>query len=140
MSNKTRLQDNNTALQSLIDKANSLPDAGSGGGSSSGNSADVCSLFVDFSANVNSAGISYVSFENGEFDGGLIQLTSNNSTITINNVVVGSVIRVSYRGYNLPGFTLVGMELKDYISTMDRAYKITANANETASITVYNAD
>lgn len=32
MSNKTRLQTNNTNLQSLIDKANNLPDAGSGGG------------------------------------------------------------------------------------------------------------
>lgn len=31
MSNKTRLQTNNTNLQSLIDKANALPDAGSGG-------------------------------------------------------------------------------------------------------------
>lgn len=33
MSNKTRLQTNNTNLQSLINKANALPDAGSGGGS-----------------------------------------------------------------------------------------------------------
>ena len=32
MSNKTRLQTNNTNLQSLINKANALPDAGSGGG------------------------------------------------------------------------------------------------------------
>lgn len=31
MSNKTRLQTNNTNLQALIDKANALPDAGSGG-------------------------------------------------------------------------------------------------------------
>ena len=34
MSNKTRLQTNNTNLQALIDKANALPDAGSGGGAS----------------------------------------------------------------------------------------------------------
>jgi hypothetical protein len=34
MSNKTRLQTNNTNLQALIDKANSLPDAGSSGGGS----------------------------------------------------------------------------------------------------------
>lgn len=33
MSNKSRLQTNNTNLQALIDKANALPDAGSGGGS-----------------------------------------------------------------------------------------------------------
>ena len=32
MSNKTRLQTNNINLQDLIDKANNLPDAGSGSG------------------------------------------------------------------------------------------------------------
>jgi hypothetical protein len=32
MSNKSRLQTNNTNLQSLIDKANALPDAGGSGG------------------------------------------------------------------------------------------------------------
>jgi hypothetical protein len=32
MSNKTRLQTNNTNLQALINKANALPDAGSSGG------------------------------------------------------------------------------------------------------------
>ena len=32
MSNKTRLQTNNTNLQNLITKANNLPNAGSGGG------------------------------------------------------------------------------------------------------------
>lgn len=39
MSNKTRLQTNNTNLQTLINKANSLPDAGggSGGGGDSSN-------------------------------------------------------------------------------------------------------
>lgn len=33
MSNKSRLQTNNTNLQELINKANALPDAGGGGGS-----------------------------------------------------------------------------------------------------------
>lgn len=33
MSNKSRLQTNNTNLQALIDKANALPDAGGSGGS-----------------------------------------------------------------------------------------------------------
>lgn len=32
MSNKTRLQTNNTNIQALIDKANALPDAGGSGG------------------------------------------------------------------------------------------------------------
>jgi hypothetical protein len=41
MSNKTRLQTNNTNLQALIDKANSLPDAGGSGG---GGSIETCTL------------------------------------------------------------------------------------------------
>lgn len=41
MSNKSRLQTNNINIQALIDKANSLPDAGSGGGGSSGGTVTV---------------------------------------------------------------------------------------------------
>lgn len=41
MSNKSRLQANNINIQALIDKANSLPDAGSGGGGSSGGTVTV---------------------------------------------------------------------------------------------------
>lgn len=45
MSNKTRLQTNNTNLQALIDKANSLPDADSGGGSGGG-SVETCTVRI----------------------------------------------------------------------------------------------
>lgn len=44
MSNKTRLQTNNTNLQELINKANSLPDAGGSGG---GGSVETCSLTIN---------------------------------------------------------------------------------------------
>lgn len=44
MSNKTRLQTNNTNLQELINKANALPDAGSGG--SGGGSVEMCTLTI----------------------------------------------------------------------------------------------
>ena len=44
MSNKTRLQDNNTALQSLIDKANSLPEAG-GSSNTSNTAGDWINIF-----------------------------------------------------------------------------------------------
>ena len=46
MSNKTRLQTNNTNLQSLIDKANNLPDAGSGSGSATSGAFDILDLPV----------------------------------------------------------------------------------------------
>lgn len=44
MSNKSRLQTNNTNLQALIDKANALPDAGSGG--SGGASLETCTVTI----------------------------------------------------------------------------------------------
>lgn len=46
MSNKTRLQTNNTNLQALIDKANALPDAGGSGG---GATVEICNgeIIVD---------------------------------------------------------------------------------------------
>ena len=43
MSNKTRLQTNNTNLQALIDKANALPEAGSGGSAS----VETCTVTID---------------------------------------------------------------------------------------------
>ena len=42
MSNKSRLQTNNTNLQALIDKANALPDAGGSGGGS----VETCTITV----------------------------------------------------------------------------------------------
>ena len=44
MSNKSRLQTNNTNLQALINKANNLPDAGSGG--SDGGSVETCAVTI----------------------------------------------------------------------------------------------
>ena len=47
MSNKSRLQTNNTNLQALINKANALPDAGSGdGGGSSGGGIESCTITI----------------------------------------------------------------------------------------------
>lgn len=43
MSNKTRLQTNNTNLQTLINKANSLPEAGGSGG---GGSVEMCTVTI----------------------------------------------------------------------------------------------
>lgn len=64
MSNKTRLQTNNTNLQALIDKANALPEAGGGSG---GGSLDTCTLRV-----LNSDGrfrvstVAYESLQDGK--------------------------------------------------------------------------
>ena len=59
MSNKTRLQTNNTNLQELINKANALPDAGSGGGGS----VETCT--VTLSSDAPSSGTESVYYTNG---------------------------------------------------------------------------
>jgi hypothetical protein len=45
MSNKSRLQTNNTNLQALIDKANALPEAG--GSSGSVEDVDTCNVVIN---------------------------------------------------------------------------------------------
>jgi hypothetical protein len=45
MSNKSRLQTNNTNLQALIGKANALPEAG--GGSGSVEDVDTCNVVIN---------------------------------------------------------------------------------------------
>ena len=49
MSNKSRLQTNNTNLQALINKANALPDAGGGSG---GGSVEMCTVTIKVNAPV----------------------------------------------------------------------------------------
>lgn len=73
MSNKTRLQTNNTNLQVLIDKANALPEAGSGGGGNVETYAiKVISGYIDTDV--------HYTAENGAYN--VIQCLAN-STITI---------------------------------------------------------
>jgi hypothetical protein len=60
MSNKSRLQTNNTNLQALINKANSLPDAGGG----SGGNVETCTVTIDCVGG-NIAHIAATIVENG---------------------------------------------------------------------------
>lgn len=94
MSNKTRLQTNNTNLQALINKANALPDAGSGGGS-----AETCTVTIE-----NISYDCYIDFatalivENGTYKSYThIYDIIDPHTITIENVVCGSEIKLLSR-------------------------------------------
>ena len=109
MSNKTRLQTNNTNLQALITKANTLPDAGGG---SSGGSVETCTVKIlnnitSLGHKIGGLGYSYLD------DAGNISATysGNNNTqteIILENVICGSLLYLFNFGYDFVGYTLSG--------------------------------
>ena len=104
MSNKTRLQTNNTNLQTLIDKANALPDAGSG----SGGSVETCTVI--FTCFDSIEGYAYTAYENNEITakGELNHSVGTNPTsMTFSNVVCGSAIYV-FNDYYANGLRVGG--------------------------------
>ena len=90
MSNKTRLQTNNTNLQALINKANALPDAGGSGG---GGSVETCTLIVTSPACPTSKtlGMAVDTYKNNIFESTLYQWRLA-ETFTIEDVICGSII------------------------------------------------
>lgn len=114
MSNKTRLQQNNINLQSLVDKANSLPDSGSGSGSSSittiGNGIDDMLGTIRSTASAKIVSIIF----NDEIIIESTNFTSISSTLyrasLYGNVVAGSAITIITTGTvtmpTVAGFTL----------------------------------
>lgn len=136
MSNKTRLQTNNTNLQSLIDKANSLPDISSGG------SASIETCTVNITSDNNAiANYMFVTFENDQI-GCVYKMTVGSSTstpMTVSNVVCGSIAYIMGT-YSFTGFTMNNCEKIARISTSSAMIKFTADANGTATIHMFNND
>ena len=98
MSNKSRLQTNNENLQLLIDKANELPDAGSGGG------VETCMVAFSYTS-ISLLGIIYTSDK-----GGVVSSIFDNAstgTITINDIVKNSAL-VIYAVCVLPNISTTG--------------------------------
>lgn len=87
MSNKSRLQTNNTNLQALIDKANALPDAGGSGG---GASVETCTVTVTPSY-VELFDLTYTAINSDEAIT-VIYIPRADEATTLENVVVGSAI------------------------------------------------
>ena len=85
MSNKSRLQTNNSNLQSLIDKANALPNAGSGSGS-----VETCTVTITTDSITRYSVTKYV---NGAFVTEC-EKGYGEPEITIDNVVKGSSLAV----------------------------------------------
>ena len=104
MSNKSRLQTNNTNLQALIDKANSLPDAGSGGSGG----VETYNLIFQSNGTVKLSYIRYVSYENGEYHF-YDDIVDSSSTypIVFSNVVLCSPVLYNYYGGPVPWIELI---------------------------------
>lgn len=82
MSNKTRLQTNNTNLQTLINKANSLPNAGG----SSGGSIETCTVVIDIMAPIQGVEAYYIG------DGMTLQSTDISMMGATINVVKNTML------------------------------------------------
>jgi hypothetical protein len=97
MSNKTTIQSHNTRLQNLIDTANSLPDAGSGGGA-----VETCTVTIEFLDNlqaINTYDLGFTVYENDKIVTKTvheattqIDSTNNKALFDLENVVCGSAI------------------------------------------------
>lgn len=86
MTNSERITANNTRLSALVETAESLPDAGSGGGG-----VETCTVTL------KSVGVGYLReiYTTQYVDGSLIQynnIAPFSNTVTIENVVCGTVI------------------------------------------------
>jgi hypothetical protein len=96
MSNLTRLQAVSSSLDTAIGKANSLPNAGSGGG---GGSVETCTVTIDTTQGTNAAQfqtILYVTVNNGQMVVNGMTNFSNRYLITLSNVVCGSLVVVQF--------------------------------------------
>lgn len=139
MSNKSRLQINNTNLQALISKANALPNAGSGSG---GGSLETCTVTITLGSTAgNLGGIGYTSVQNNEIIA-CNKMLSDNSTVEI-TCLCGSVLvvnetfsRISHTYNNLTEIVNeVGMACLGALSAI-RTFQVTAPANGSASLTI----
>jgi hypothetical protein len=140
MSNKSRLQTNNENLQSLIDKANQLPDAGGGGGG-----IETCTVIISFTyGDPTDVWISGTQL----IDGNISPFTfidygdepeSFSSPLTISNIVKNTLLIISgYGSYVIDRGvgSLVGCEVAySAITCGTFAVKIT---DTIASVTVTN--
>ena len=93
MSNKSRLQTNNTNLQALIAKANALPSAGSGG-SSGGGSLETCTVTITGLADPDT----YIHYIDDNFIYHVELLITNTSYNILKNSLFLTESRVNVNG------------------------------------------
>lgn len=144
MSYKSTLQEHNTLLQHAIDKANDLPNAGSGGGGA----VETCTLklvgdYVE-SIHVHSpASISQVIYPTLNDAGSVIWETIDKegdffeTLVEIENVVVGQFVVVGYNTAEMPAVITENAEfLVDDFSALSCCVIRCTKANGTAVVTI----
>lgn len=134
MSNLTRLQTVSSSLDTAINKANALPDAGSGGGAS----LDTCTIVINnsYPTYVTISGVSATIYEEDIIKTYVITSASQISyPITIDNVICNSPITFhtsSVVANSCEGCELLGFYAGFYVYT-------STNANATGTISVMPA-
>lgn len=146
MSNKSRLQTNNENLQSLIDKANQLPDAGGGG--AAGGACDFSVTLLDRESSVLPAycTISYLD-ETSSPNMYIINMATTTSTLTatisarINSLVVVSVPgaainNVMQTAISITGDCITATKGISGIALFPSAIPFLVNGSSSVSITI----
>lgn len=136
MSNLTRLQAVSSSLDTAIDKAENLPDAGGGG------SVDTCTVTLT-ADNGKIKGYLFTVFENGAITAKNSLGTTNeqlSTPITVSNVVCGSAA-VIYATYSLPGYTITNATMEEWGTFYGaRTFKLAAENGSNVVINCYNND
>lgn len=90
MSNLTRIQNNNASLDACIEKANALPDAGSGG------SVETCTVTISFTGSAEGYGefggpiFLYSKVVSGASEFTTLNISQDDTTVT--DVLLGSIM------------------------------------------------
>lgn len=136
----------NSQAEKLAELKTILQGKAAGGGSSSSTSIDTCTVNITLLAN---GGASATCYENNQFSAVAYDSIAENETITFHNVVCGSCVTVadfvisSVAGYttdNAEEITNSGDGIGVQTARPVFVFSITAPANGTASITIYDAD
>jgi hypothetical protein len=136
MSNKTQLQTNNTKYASLIETLRGKA-AGSSGASIETCTLTIKSLFgsIAYIATCFINGENVVRFENINF------ATSNNTTVTIDNVISGSAIYIRTVGYVMPAYSVTGgATCLECAKNGKNNWVFSAPTEESGTITVWEDD
>ena len=122
----------NTTLPELLQKINSLPDAGSGGG---GGSVETCTVKVIERLGYNSVRIGYTALIDGEVRAFYISPVPAGENV-YSNVIIGSLIQVAeLSGAAEPIIPLDMVHLAPSFAGID-VYEVAASADSVITITI----